>query len=226
MAESGERGGGGIGRAAFVVLSLGALAAILWFAAIKPNVAPDNFGVVVEGKLYRSADLTPAATRRVVEHHKIKTIIDLGAFDNDPELERVAQRTAEALGVERHVFRLYGDGRGNPNAYVAALRIMTDASKHPVLVHCAAGAQRTGACIMLYRNIVEGKSFESVVPESWKHRHDPGDNRVMLPWLLDWHDKIEKAYREGGYIAGQPDPEQPELGSKGRTIDGAAHPKP
>lgn len=205
-----------MGRVLVIGVVVAVAAGVMWQTAIKPNVVPKNFGVVAAGKVYRSGELTPAATRRVVEREHIKTIVDLGAYDKKPELETVAARTAEALGVERHVFRLEGDGRGNPNAYVAALRILTDPAKQPVLVHCSAGSQRTSACVMLYRNIVEGKSFESVASEAFEHGHDPEENRVMMPWLMDWHDKIEKAFREGGWIAGQAEAEQFELGTKGR----------
>lgn len=206
--------------------ALGVLGGVVWQVAVRPNVVLDNFGVVTDGKVYRSADLTPAATKLAVEQNRIRTIVDLGAYDKRPELEGVAQRTAEALGVERHVFRLEGDGRGNPNAYVEALRIMTDPSKQPVLVHCSAGAQRTGACVMLYRSIVEGKSVESVVSEAWAHRHDPGKNKVLMPWLVDWKDRIEEAFRTGTWIEGQPDPTPPGLGTRGRTVDRSARPKP
>jgi protein tyrosine phosphatase (PTP) superfamily phosphohydrolase (DUF442 family) len=192
----------------FVALSL-----LTWQYAVKPNLFPKNFGVVTPGKVYRSGELTPAATRRVVETQRIRTIVDLGAFDKHPDEERLAARTAEALGVERRVFRLEGDGRGNPNAYVEALRIITDPAKQPVLVHCSAGAQRTSACILLYRHIIEDRPFADVIHEAWAHRHDPGDNRVMLPWLLDHHQQIEAAFRAGESIPSFPPAEQKDLGT-------------
>lgn len=217
------RRGFGVIVALLAVLALGGL---VWLKAIKPNLTLDNFGVVTEGAVYRSADLTPAATKLATETYHIKTIIDLGAYDKRPELEKVAQKTADALGIERHVFRLEGDGSGNPNAYVEALRIMTDPSKQPVLVHCSAGAQRTSACVMLYRHIVEGQTFRSVVHEAWEHRHDPGRNRVMLPWLLDWHEQIERAFHTGTWIEGQPEPMPPGLGTPGRSVDRSARENP
>lgn len=180
---------------------------------IAPNY-PTNFGVVEEGRIYRAAAMNPAATKRVVEERGIKTIIDLGAFDKEPALETVAERTAEALGVKRYLFPLEGDGRGNPNAYVAALRVLNDPANRPVLVHCSAGAQRTSACMVLYRHIVQGKNFSDVYHEAYEHRHDPGDNRVMGPYLLDWAPAIERAFRDGGWIPGRPD-FQGELEGKG-----------
>lgn len=183
-----------------VLLAWGAYAGL-----IRPNLFPRNFGVVEEGKIYRTAALTPGATRNLVEKYGIKTIIDLGGFDKKPALAQVAQNTSEALGVKRYVFELNGDGTGNPNAYVAALRVMNDPANQPVLVHCSAGAQRTSACVILYRHIVQGKDFSAVYHEAYEHDHDPGSNRAMGPYLLDWSDRIERAYREGGWVPGFPE---------------------
>jgi hypothetical protein len=171
---------------------------------VRPNIVPKNFGVVEEGKLYRSGELTPSATERVVVERHIKTIIDLGGYSDDPAADRVAQRTADALGVERRVFRLEGDGTGNPNAYVEALRIITDPAKQPALVHCSAGSQRTGACVLLYREIVQGKPFPGEMSEAYEHGHDPAKNTKLRPYLDQWHAKIGEAFRAGTLIQGQP----------------------
>lgn len=183
-----------------------ALCGVAYAYAVHPNLFPKNFGVVDDGRLYRAGELTPAATRTVVEQNHIKTIIDLGAYDKDPAGERAAERTAKALGVERHVFRLEGDGRGNPNAYVEALRIITDPARQPVLVHCSAGAQRTGACVILYRTIVQGKNRADVMTEAYTHQHDPADNPFLKPYLDEWAEQIERAFKAGPnvLIDGQP----------------------
>jgi tyrosine-protein phosphatase SIW14 len=170
---------------------------------VRDNLFPPNFGVVEPGVLYRSAALSPAGTRRVHDQYHIKTIIDLGAYEPGSPEEAVAARTAEALGVKRQVFRLEGDGTGNPNAYVAALRVITDPSNQPVLVHCSAGAQRTSACVMLYRSIVQGKDMIGPVYEdSFRYGHDPRRNTRLAPYLMEFREKIAQAYRTGSTIGG------------------------
>ncbi len=182
-------------------LALGGVGYAQW---VHPNLFPKNFGVVAEGKLYRSGNLTAMATRSVIREHGIKTIVDLGAYDTRPELEIEAQKVADEMGVERRVFRLSGDGTGNPNAYVEALRIITDPSKHPVLVHCAAGSERTGVCIMLYRELVENKPTGSTMHETLTFGHDPDKNQKMAPYLAQWRESIAQAFRNGKSIEGQP----------------------
>jgi hypothetical protein len=194
------------GRAGWVIAAaavVGIMAAV-WFVWARPNLVPRNFGVVEEGRVYRSAALTPGALRVVRERFGIKTIVDLGAFDKDPLGERVEGRAAAALGMERFVFPLEGDGTGNPNAYVAALRIMTDPARLPVLVHCSTGAQRTGGCVMLYRDLAQGRALDETYDEAKRYRHDPGRNPRLLPFLREHEAAIMGAVRGGGSIPGYP----------------------
>ena len=178
------------------------LAGVIYDKGIHDHLIARNFGVVEPGEIYRSGRLTPAATRRVVENNDIKTIIDLGAYELGSPEELVASRTAEALGVTRYRMFLEGDGTGNPNVYVAALRILRDPANHPVLVHCAAGAQRTSGCIMLYRNFEQGVPFLDSYSESFGHGHDPSDNPRLPAYLIDHADEIEAALASGGWIEG------------------------
>lgn len=190
-------------RVLAIVLTL-TVAGVVYAQFVHANLFPKNFDVVATGTLYRSGHLTPMATRSVVRRYGIKTIIDLGAYDKDPSGEVAAQKAADDLGVERRVFRLSGDGTGNPNAYVEALRIIVDPSKQPVLVHCSAGSERTGVCIMLYRELVEGKPPGSTMNETLEHGHDPSDNKKLSPYLAQWREKIAEAFRTGNEIEGQP----------------------
>ena len=197
----------GISKPLLLLISLGLLAggvSIAWRKVIRDQVIPKNFGVVEAGKLYRAGGLTESTMRDVVAEHKIRTIVDLGAFDHEPQREAGMQKLADELNVNRHVFRLKGDATGNPNDYVAALRYMTDPANQPVLVMCSAGAQRTGAAVILYRCLTENRTIQQAYPDSFNYRHDPGKDWVMLAYLADWNDDIQQAYHSGGWIDSQP----------------------
>jgi protein tyrosine phosphatase (PTP) superfamily phosphohydrolase (DUF442 family) len=189
-----------------VALAIAALA-VLWHKEVRDHLIPRNFGVVEAGALYRSGRLTPRATRLAVERHGIKTIVDLGAYDKHPDREEQARRTAEALGVTRYVFPLVGDGTGNPNAYVAALRVITDPANQPVLVHCSAGSERTSGCVMLYEKAVHGRAFADTYPQMTRHKHDPSENPLLMSYIADHADDILAALRAGTFIAGYPVPD-------------------
>ncbi|MDX2016843.1 MAG: tyrosine-protein phosphatase [Planctomycetota bacterium] len=179
-----------------LVVSLGA-----WSAAHHLN--PRNFGVVAEGKVYRSAELEPAALARVVRERGIRTIIDFRIDDPEVVLRR-EQKTAEALGVERIVLPMEGDGQGNLNNYIQALRIMTDPARQPVLVHCAAGAQRTGCASGLYRIVVEGWTPERAFDEALSFDHDPAKNPHVRRILEVESARIGEAFRSGGTLPDMP----------------------
>jgi protein tyrosine/serine phosphatase len=164
------------------------------------NLVPKNLGVVEEGRLYRSGELTTESTKRVVQAHGIRTIVDLGAHDPGTPEEALAQRTAEALGVTRYRFPLFGDGTGDPNEYVRALRVIFDPANQPVLVHCAAGAQRTSMCVVLYRNIAQGVPIDEAYAEALEYRHDPLDNPKLKPMIDTWAGAIADSLRTGDEI--------------------------
>lgn len=192
-------------NAILVVVIIGA-GVWAWDQYVKDQVIIRNYGVVVDGEIYRAGRQTPRTMKKLHDQHEIKTVIDLGAFLPGSERELEQQRVAAELGMERHRFDLEGDATGNPNDYVAALRLMTDESNYPLLIQCGAGAQRTTLAVMLYRHLVEGKKLEDVYPESFKHEHDPEDDWILLIYLAEHLEEIKRAYESGGWIPGYPLP--------------------
>ncbi|MCB9846896.1 MAG: hypothetical protein H6814_00640 [Phycisphaeraceae bacterium] len=188
------------------VLGVGA-GTYAWQELIKPNVVIHKFGVVVPGEITRSGRLTPGTMRRLYNRTHVNTIIDLGMYRDDTPEEAAAERTVEELGIHRHRLFLKGDGTGNPNYYVHALRLMTDPANRPVHVNCNAGAQRTSAAIILYRVIVEGKTIPEVYPEAFQYGHHPATDWILMNYVTKWLEPIRQAYETGGWIEGYPIPE-------------------
>jgi len=175
-------------------------------AFIRYELAPRNFGVVEPGAIYRCGRQTTAALKRMIEDHKIKTVVDLGAWWPDSREERQTALTLKALGVTRHLLPLNGDGTGDPNRYVEALRVLKEPRNHPVLVYCAAGAQRTSVCIVLYRHIVQGRSVDEAYAEARAYENTPQDNR---PYVDEYLPLIKQALERGTpvpYAAPSPAP--------------------
>lgn len=188
-----------------ILLAIGVgLGALVWRKGFRDHYVPRNFGVVEDGQVYRAGRLTPSALSDVHKKHNFKTVIDLGAYDPGSAADAAMQRTAEALGVTRYRFSLEGDGTGNPNYYVAALRLMSDENNRPVLVHCAAGSERTSACIIFYKTIFRDEHMLDIIDEPRNFRHDFNDNPRMIATVAQYRGAIEHALRTGGWVPGYP----------------------
>ena len=100
--------------------------------------------------IFRSAQPDPRELRAVRERG-MRTVVVLRT--SIPQDERSA---AAQLGLE--LVHVPMDGATLPSFEEVdrALAVVLDASKRPVLVHCAHGEERTGAVIAAYRVVAEG----------------------------------------------------------------------
>lgn len=204
-----------IALAAVGACASAALAVVAW-RRWADHVRIRNFGVVEPGRVYRSGRLTPRTMAIAARAHGVRTIVDLGAYPPGSPEEEALARAATELGLVRHVVRgLYGDGAGNANAYVYALRVMSDGAGHPVLVHCAAGAERTGAAVMLYRRSVQGLGLEEAFAEALRFRHRPARNGKMRAFVLAHAQVIGDAAVRGGWVEGFAPPDVSVSGARG-----------
>ena len=160
-----------------------------------------NFGVVEPNQIYRSGRLTPRMLRKVIADNNIKTILDLGAYQLGSKGEANEQAIADELGVKRVRFELSGDGTGNPNYYVQALRMMQDERTYPLLVHCAAGAQRASGAVLLFRHIVQGVDIADAYQETFNYKHKP-DEWQLLAYIAQYQQKIANSLLTGEQIPG------------------------
>ncbi len=194
---------------AYVAAAAAIVALIFVLKSLRHHLAPRNFGVVEPGCIFRSGRLTPRMLRRVREAHGIRTIIDLGAYPAGADDELLMQRTSTELGLTRYVMRgVFGNATGNPNVYLRAVRLLADAETHPILIHCAAGAERTGAAVILFRHLIQGKPIDEVYQEALRFRHDPAKNGEMRRYVERHAPAIREAFQRGGDI---PSAEPPDV---------------
>ena len=98
--------------------------------------------------------------------------------DADQEAEAAA---TEKLGIRRYRFPMSGDGFGPISHYAHALEVIHDAASRGerVLVHCAAGSQRTGAAMLFYRVLVKGDSVKRARERMVLYERDPADDAKL-----------------------------------------------
>jgi protein tyrosine phosphatase (PTP) superfamily phosphohydrolase (DUF442 family) len=172
------------GRLARVILVVCLLGGAGWFweDVAKDRLIPKRWATVEEGRIYRSGQLSAALVRKMLVRHGIKVIVTLtGEIPHDPDQE-AENKAAEELGIELLRFPLSGNGTGDVHRYVEAVAAIVEAKRQakPVLVHCAAGAQRTGGVIACYRLLVEGRPPAYVLDEMRRCGWKPKDTALLV----------------------------------------------
>ena len=129
-------------------------------AAAKSSTAqplPDFAQVTPE--LYRSGQPTQAGMAKIASL-KIRTVLKLN--DDDPQ----EADWAATYGVTLQPMLMSNDGSPTYQEIDAALAVINDTSKQPVLVHCHLGHDRTGAVIGAYRVAVQNWSVAQAASEA------------------------------------------------------------
>lgn len=157
-----------------------------WAVAIKTN-GLSNFYKISE-RLYRSAQPT-AQGMRTLKELGIKTVLNLRSFHSD------RRKLGNAALTYEHIYMKAW--HPEEEEIVRFLRLVTNETNGPVLVHCQHGADRTGTMCAVYRVAVQGWTKE----EALKEMKDGGYNFHSV-WrnLPTWFNKldIEKIRKAAG----------------------------
>lgn len=119
-----------------------------------------NFHTVVAGEFYRSAQPSAGQLQRYVKSHGIRTVINLRGASESAGWYSDEVAAARELGVWHIDFRMSASTMMTREAADQLLAIMKDAPK-PILVHCQAGADRSGIASAIYSRGVAGKDEET-----------------------------------------------------------------
>ncbi|WP_413992019.1 dual specificity protein phosphatase family protein [Labrys okinawensis] len=126
------------------------LAALLAVGAYATNaLVTGNFGTVVPGEVYRSAQLGNGLMTRDVQRYGIKTIINLRGANPGQHWYDKELADAKALGVEHIDFSMSATHRLTQDRAQQLIELMAKAPK-PLLIHCNSGSDRTGLASALY----------------------------------------------------------------------------
>jgi protein tyrosine/serine phosphatase len=180
----------------------------LWKGPLRDDFVPKRFGVVEDGKIYRSGQLSRWLIERTLRKYNIKVIVCLTGDSNDTADKDEEQEVVEKLGIEKYHFLLNGNGTGDINDYAKAIAAICQAKEkgRPVLVHCGAGTQRSGGVIAAYRLLIEKKDAAYVVNEMRSYDWNPEKNPYLLPYLNGNMGKLAFLLKQMGAIDKIPDP--------------------
>jgi len=108
-----------------------------------------NFHVVEEGKVYRSAQPTANDLQNIMEKYHIKTILNLrGGSASDWYKEE--KEFAEKNGIDLITIGMSAMRLPHRKDLIKVLDTFKNA-RYPILIHCKAGADRTGEASAMYQ---------------------------------------------------------------------------
>ena len=158
-------------RAALSVGTIGMLA-LGWAGYLQLS---GNFHVVDKGILYRSAQLDNSQLKNKIENYGIRTIINLRGENPTRAWYVEEMKAVKATDVHQVNFAL-SSGKELTKTQIEQLIALLRDSPRPILVHCQAGADRSGLVSALYELLVAKRSTaEAAAQLSFRYGH--------FPWL-------------------------------------------
>lgn len=145
------------------LIALGAIGFAVAAAWWQASLLPKRFGVVEEGRLYRSGEITLAELAKVKQDYGVRTVLSL-LNPQAPEAQ-VQRQAVEQLGLRWINVPLPGNGASTPAQREHMKQVLLDDSLGPMLVHCSAGTNRTGLAVGMYRLHRQGWSLPEVMRE-------------------------------------------------------------
>ena len=180
---------------------------LLYYRAYYAN--HKRFRTVAKGKLYRSGQLTQDGFVDAVRRYNIKTVINLqeepgfkdpAVYKNYFNHSTIAESQLckklgvryEQISLDLHPPRQFPSKR--PKAIQQYLTLMddllSDPSKHPVLIHCRAGLHRTGCMAAVYRMEYQGwtpqEAYQELKANGFGDRACTWSNEYVRQYVLGY----------------------------------------
>lgn len=140
----------------------------------------DNFRVVSPGRMYRSAQMSDHTLRKTITTYGIKTIINLRGASLEAWYT-IEVKIARELGVNLVDIELDPTRLPPPDKLQMLLRVFSE-GPYPILVHCQAGADRTGLASVIYKVVFEHEELSAALNAhlTWRQGHLPiGKTQAM-----------------------------------------------
>ncbi len=180
---------------------------LVWHYQIQRH--PEKIWRSGTGAIYRSGQISAPLIKKILTKYNVRVIIDLTSADPNDRDKQAEKQAAAELNIKVLSFPMSGNGTGDVNDYASAVAAIANAEKQnlPVLVHCAAGAARTGGVIATYQLLVQKINPNIVEDEMEKHGYPIHDNkRSLCPFLNNNMAEFAIRLNQAGVIEEIPNP--------------------
>lgn len=114
-----------------------------------------NFHTVIPGEFYRSAQPSASQLENYADRFGIKTVINLRGKDDKAAWYNEEIAAAKRLGIQHVDFKMSASTMVTHDVAQQLVEVMKSAPK-PILIHCKAGADRSGIVSAIYSHQIAG----------------------------------------------------------------------
>lgn len=134
------------------------LAALIPIGFLSVRWGSGNFGAVIPGKVFRSAQPSPSSLPGTIRSNGIKTVLNLRGAN--PEQDWYLRESAATLsaGATQVDFPMSSDQWLSREQARVLLQLL-DSCEYPIMIHCEWGAERTGLVSAIRRLLEEGSTL-------------------------------------------------------------------
>jgi len=158
--------------------------------------AGSNEHTVIPGRVYRSAQLSQERLQRTIADKKIRTVINLRGCCPEMPWYLGDARATHAAGISQEDITLSAKRYPHPGEIGRLIEVF-DHTDYPVILHCAAGADRTGLASAIALLLLTDKSLAAARRQLWPRYGHFAVGRVgHLDEFLDYYEAWLSAHNE------------------------------
>lgn len=174
-------------RSLFKLVGVGAVTGLVLEAG--RVFAGSNEHTVIPGKVYRSAQLSQQKLQRVIAERGIRTLINLRGCCPQMHWYMGDARATHAAGISQEDLTLSAK-RLPPPTELRRLVEVFDRTDYPVLIHCAAGADRTGLASAMAILLLTNDDLAAARRQLWpRYGHFAVGRTAVIDQFFDYYER-------------------------------------
>jgi protein-tyrosine phosphatase family protein len=151
--------------------------------------AGSNEHTVIPGRVYRSAQLSREKLERTIADKKIRTVINLRGCCPAMAWYQADAGATHATGISQEDITLSAKRYPHPGEIGRLIEVF-DRTDYPVLLHCAAGADRTGLASAIAVLLLTDPGLAAARRQLWpRYGHFAVGRMTRLDEFLDYYER-------------------------------------